>query len=55
MLFDLHQFRRVRERHGHLAGDHALVAVADLLGDGIHTDGGLARHGGEPFADEDAE
>jgi diguanylate cyclase (GGDEF)-like protein len=45
-LFDLDDFKRINDTHGHLAGDETLRAVAAALGDGAEA----FRLGGDEFA-----
>jgi diguanylate cyclase len=50
LLMDIDHFKAVNDKHGHLAGDKVLQALAYLLN--THTKGGdsSARFGGEEFA-----
>jgi len=51
LLIDIDHFKRYNDRHGHLQGDRALQAVADLLAQQARRPGELAaRYGGEEFA-----
>lgn len=50
ILFDLDRFKQVNDLHGHLAGDHVLKQVADLVGKRVRKEEAFARVGGEEFA-----
>ncbi len=47
---DVDEFKRINDRHGHAAGDAALVAVADALMRSVREGELVARIGGEEFA-----
>jgi diguanylate cyclase (GGDEF)-like protein len=49
-LFDLDRFRSYNERHGHLAGDQALVTVARVLRQRSRAHDALARFAGKQLA-----
>ena len=49
-LADLDRFKRVNDRYGHLAGDHLLRLVADILTQNARGADRVARWGGEEFA-----
>jgi len=49
VMVDLDNFKRINDTHGHLAGDRALRAVADLLREHTPTDAVVCRAGGEEF------
>jgi diguanylate cyclase (GGDEF)-like protein len=49
VMVDLDNFKRINDTHGHLAGDRALRAVADLLREHTPTDAVICRVGGEEF------
>jgi diguanylate cyclase (GGDEF)-like protein len=50
LLIDLDHFKRVNDLHGHLAGDKALVRVADAAQAVTPENGCCARTGGDEFA-----
>jgi diguanylate cyclase (GGDEF)-like protein len=49
LMIDVDFFKRVNDRHGHLAGDEVLKTVARALSQGIRIEDILARFGGEEF------
>src|ERR1700730_11204520 len=50
LMLDIDHFKRINDRHGHLAGDYVLKEVARLIQQRIRRDEVLARYGGEEFA-----
>lgn len=48
-LVDLDRFKRLNDTHGHVVGDRALVAIADVLRDSTDDGAVVARIGGEEF------
>lgn len=50
LMIDLDGFKQVNDRHGHVAGDSVLVAVADVLRATLRTTDLPARYGGDEFA-----
>ncbi len=49
-LIDIDHFKRVNDRHGHLAGDMVLRELAALVREQVRGDELFARYGGEEFA-----
>ena len=47
-LFDIDDFKKINDIHGHIAGDYVLKLVAEIA-DEILTDTFLCRYGGEEF------
>ncbi|MCU0690113.1 MAG: GGDEF domain-containing protein [Polyangiaceae bacterium] len=50
VLFDVDFFKRVNDKHGHLAGDQVLRKLADAVMCAIRAEDVFARYGGEEFA-----
>ena len=50
LYLDLDGFKQVNDSHGHMHGDRALCAVADVLADALDPGHLLARLGGDEFA-----
>ncbi len=49
LMLDLDDFKRVNDTHGHVAGDRALLRVADLLRQHLPAGAAVCRAGGEEF------
>ena len=49
LILDLDHFKRVNDRHGHLAGDRVLSSVAAALRDEVRDNDLVGRFGGEEF------
>ncbi len=50
VMFDIDHFKKVNDRHGHLAGDTVLKDLARIVQSRIRRDEVFARYGGEEFA-----
>lgn len=50
MVFDLDHFKRINDKHGHMAGDHVLCEMAKVVRDVLYPDQIFGRVGGEEFA-----
>jgi two-component system, sensor histidine kinase LadS len=50
VVLDVDGFKRINDRHGHMAGDAALAKVADLLGHQMRAPDAAFRIGGDEFA-----
>ncbi len=49
LMVDIDYFKRINDRHGHLAGDQALAEVAQRIESRVRTSDVTARYGGEEF------
>ena len=49
-MMDIDHFKKINDTFGHLAGDHILSSVANLMQVTVRTEDILARYGGEEFA-----
>ena len=49
-MLDLDHFKRLNDLHGHVVGDHVLVALGRLLREGLREGDIVCRIGGEEFA-----
>jgi len=51
IMFDIDHFKKINDEYGHLAGDHVLKKMAELISDkNIRKEECFARYGGEEFA-----
>lgn len=50
IVFDLDHFKKINDRHGHMAGDHVLCEMAKAVKEILHPDQVFGRVGGEEFA-----
>ncbi len=50
LMFDVDHFKQVNDRHGHVAGDHVLATIAQLVTATLRAEDLFARYGGEEFA-----
>jgi len=50
VVLDVDGFKRINDRHGHMAGDAALARVADLLAQHLRAPDAAFRIGGDEFA-----
>ncbi len=49
IIFDLDDFKRINDAHGHLAGDEALTHVAKVLSSPLRRSSTICRFGGDEF------
>ncbi len=50
LLLDVDHFKKLNDRHGHLAGDEVLAVIGRALRGAIRREDAVARYGGEEFA-----
>lgn len=48
-MADLDHFKKVNDRHGHLAGDTLLRRISQVVADGLRSTDWIGRYGGEEF------
>lgn len=49
LMIDIDHFKKINDRHGHLAGDHVLLEVAQIIQKNIRDVDTAARYGGEEY------
>ncbi|WP_431233373.1 GGDEF domain-containing protein [Mycolicibacterium psychrotolerans] len=49
LLLDINNFKAINDKHGHMVGDHVLVAIAEVLRRAVGPDDFAARIGGDEF------
>ena len=49
LFIDIDDFKAFNDRHGHAAGDEALITLANLIKSVIRADDAVIRYGGEEF------
>ncbi|KAF0192584.1 MAG: diguanylate cyclase [Gammaproteobacteria bacterium] len=49
ITLDIDRFKQINDTHGHLAGDHVLKAVTDIIAECMRSSDILFRYGGEEF------
>ncbi len=49
IIFDLDHFKRINDTYGHVAGDHVLIKIAELVQSKLRNEDIFARYGGEEF------
>jgi diguanylate cyclase (GGDEF)-like protein len=50
LMLDIDHFKKINDTHGHLAGDHVLATLGQIVSGAIRTEDLFARYGGEEFA-----
>lgn len=49
LMLDFDHFKRVNDQYGHVIGDHALQAMANILSKAVRSSDTVFRYGGEEF------
>ncbi len=49
LMLDIDHFKRINDKYGHLAGDHVLASLAELMNDITRKEERIGRYGGEEF------
>jgi diguanylate cyclase (GGDEF)-like protein len=50
LMLDIDHFKRINDTHGHLAGDHVLSTLGQIVSGALRAEDLFARYGGEEFA-----
>jgi diguanylate cyclase (GGDEF)-like protein len=50
LMLDVDNFKRVNDRHGHVAGDFVLATIAQIVRGALRVEDLFARYGGEEFS-----
>jgi two-component system cell cycle response regulator len=50
LMLDVDNFKQVNDRHGHVAGDHVLATIAQIVRGTLRAEDLFARYGGEEFS-----
>jgi diguanylate cyclase (GGDEF)-like protein len=50
LMLDIDRFKSINDTHGHLAGDHVLATLGQIVSGALRAEDLFARYGGEEFA-----
>jgi diguanylate cyclase (GGDEF)-like protein len=50
LMIDVDHFKSINDTYGHLAGDHVLTGIGELLKEAVRVEDLVGRYGGEEFA-----